>query len=126
MEEEKKELLKAWMKFKHAEEKAKKSRYEIEAKIAPLYQFSDSESKTFNEDDFKVNVKRGETFSLDQDAWKTARLSIPDDIRPEKIKFELDKAGFTWLKENNADVYKIVSDCVTKKPSKVSINIEKI
>lgn len=125
---EKKELLAAWLKAKKAEEKAKKSRNEIETEIAALYGTTfDGGSKTFKEDDgFKVTIKKNVVYSLDQDAWKTARLSLLDNERPEKIKFELDKTGYEWLRNNNPAQFKIVSDCVSMKENKPTISVEKI
>ena len=124
---EKEELLSAWLKAKKAEENAKKTRNEVEEKIAALYGTSfDGGSKTFKEDDFKVVIKKNVVYSLDQDAWKTARQSLLDNERPEKIKFELDKTGYEWLRDNNPAQFKIVSDCVTVKENKPTISVEKL
>jgi ribonucleotide reductase beta subunit family protein with ferritin-like domain len=79
-----------------------------------------------SEEGFDVTIKKSESYSLDQDAYKNIRLDIPEEIRPEKIKLELDKKGYEWLKENNQDIYKKVSDCVTFKIGKSTINIEKV
>lgn len=122
---EKKELYTAWIKAKKAEEKAKKSRIEIESQIEPLLPAFDETSKTLHEDGFTLKIKKNETYSFDQEAWKSIRQSIPDELRPEKIKFEVDKTGFNYLKENNPQVYKQVSDVITFKVGKSTFSIEK-
>ena len=122
----KEELLKEWLKQKNAEGKAKKKRYDLEKEIEAFYQFEDAESKSFTEDNFKVKVKKNFAYTLDQEKWKTVRIAIDGEKRPEKIKFELDKPGFNYLKEHDYDTYKLVSDCVTIKQNKTTIDIEKI
>lgn len=126
--EEKASLFKEWQKHKKAEETAKKKRIEVEAQLESCYGEFEGKSKTFNEDDlgFKVNFKKNVSVKLDQDAWKSTRLNVPEDLRPEKIKFELDEKGFEYLKENNKDIYKMVSACVEIKPGKTTVKVEKI
>jgi len=125
---EKEELLKNWLKYKNAEEKAKKNRYEMEKNIEALYgtDFSES-SKTFNEEKFKIILKKNIVHKLDNEAWLSVRNDIPENLRPEKISFSLDVNGFNYLKDNGPeDVYKKVSDCVEIKQNKTTITVEKI
>jgi len=129
MEEEKKEeLLKSWLKFKAAEEKAKKNRNDIEKEIEALYGTDFQEtSKTFTEEKFKINLKKNIVYKLDNEAWLSIRNDIPENLRPEKISFSLDVKGFNYLKDNGPeDVYKKVSDCVEIKQNKTTISVEKI
>lgn len=125
---EKKEMFSEWLKQKRAEDKAKKARYEVEEKIAALYESSvEGNSKTFkDEEGFNVTVKKNVAYKLDQELWISVRKEIPDNLRPEKIKFELDKKGFEYLKDHAEDLYKIVSNCVTITPNKTTIDVEKI
>lgn len=125
---EKEELLKNWLKYKNAEERAKKNRYEIEKNIEALYgtDFLES-SKTFTEEGFKINLKKNIVHKLDNEAWLSVRNDIPENLRPEKISFSLDVKGFNYLKDNGpAEVYKKVSDCVEIKQNKTTISVEKI
>jgi hypothetical protein len=122
---EKQELFKEWLKLKKAENTAKEKRHVLETQIEELYSF-EGQSKKFKEEGFDVTIKKSESYTLDQEAYKNIRLDIAEELRPEKIKFELDKSGYTWLKENNQEIYKKVSDCVTFKIGKSTINIEKV
>jgi len=126
---EKEELLKSWIKFKKAENKAKKNRNEIESQIETLYGTDFKEiSKTFKEEElgFSVNLKKNTKYNLDQEAWQAIRSDIPEDLRPEKVTFSLDVKGFEYLKINELEIYKKVSDCVTIKNNKTTIKVEKI
>jgi hypothetical protein len=128
-EKEKEKLLKDWLKFKKAENKAKKNRVETEVKIEELYgtKFK-GKSKTFKEEElgFNVNVKLNAGYKMDQDAWRSVRSSIEPKLRPEKITFSLDEDGFVYLKKHHPEIYKKVSDCVEFKKGKTGIKVEKI
>jgi len=123
----KKELFQEYLKHKKAEDAAKQKRYEVEEKIKKLYGLFDEKSKTFNESEigFSVNIKKNIVFSLDQEKYKQIRLDIPDELRPEKIKFDLDTKGYEYLKEHEKDIYKKVSVCVDKKENKPTVSVEK-
>ena len=124
---EKYDLLKEWLKLKKAEKKANEKRQEVENKLLGLFDTSFKEkSKTFNEEDFKINLKKNSKYSLDQKKWEQKRLEIPAEKRPEKVSFSLDLKGFNWLKEHDEVNYLKVSDCVTYKENKVSFTVEKI
>ena len=128
---EKESLLKEWIKFKKAEDAQKKKRIEVEEKLTLAYGTSfEGKSKTFKEEElgFSVNLKKNVVYDLDQAAWESVRKDIPVDLRPEKIKFSVDAKGFDWLRDSkeNAEYYKMVSDCVTIKNNKTSVKVEKI
>lgn len=125
---EKASLLKEWIKCKKAENSAKEKRLAVEEKVIALYGTDfDGISKTFQEDDYKVGIKKNTSYSIDQEKWISVRESISPDLRPEKIKFDLDIKGFKFLAESDQhrDVYLKVSDCVTIKENKPSITIDK-
>lgn len=125
----KEELLKEWLKFKKAEEKAKKSRILIEKDLQEVYGLDFKEkSKTFQEEDlgFSISIKKNEVYKVDQEMWKSNRVEIPQHLRPEKISFSLDLKGYEYLKINEPEIYKIVSECVEFKANKPTIKVEKI
>jgi|WetSurMetagenome_2_1015567.scaffolds.fasta_scaffold03341_6 ribonucleotide reductase beta subunit family protein with ferritin-like domain len=125
---EKEFFFKEWLKYKKAEDIAKNKRIEVEKSLVQIYGTEfDGNSKTFNEEDinFNINIKKNIKYNLDQEKYKLIRTDIPEELRPEKIKFELDLKGFEYLKENEKELYKKVSDCVEKKDNKPTINVEK-
>jgi hypothetical protein len=141
--EKKADLLRNWLKAKIAEDKAKAKRIKLDEEIESIYG-TDFEgiSKTFKEDElgFSVNLKKNIKYDLDQEAWKSIRSDIPAELRPEKVKFEIDVKGFEYLRDNPdvmespdspnslpyKEYYKMVSDCVTIKNNKTTIKVEKI
>lgn len=126
--EERIQLRKDWIKFKKAEDKAKKNRVEVESKLEKDVPEFEGKSKIFNEDDlgFKTTVKKNSTTKLDQEAYKEIRHEIPVDHRPEKITFSIIEDQLKWLKENDEDSYLKISDCLTTKDGKTSFTIVKI
>jgi len=130
-DQEKADLFKNWLKAKKAEDKAKNSRVEVEAQIEAIYGTDfEGTSKTFKEEEigFSVNLKKNIVYDLDQSAWGSVRVDIPAELRPEKIKFSIDVKGFEYLRDTKeqAEYYKMVSDCVTIKNNKTSVKVEKI
>ena len=132
-EEIKKELLGKWLKAKAKEEKANAERVELEKEIEELYASSlpVEGSITIKEDGFKVNLKREFSYSLDTDKYIQLIPEIPEELRPHKLKFELDKKGWQYLLDNKqndviGEVYKLVSPLVTIKPRKTAIKIERL
>lgn len=126
VDEKKETLFKNWLKFKKAETAAKDERYKVESEIENLYGDFDGMSTSFKEDKYKVSISKTMTTKLDQDKYIVVRQTIPSDLRPERIKFDLDKAGYDYLKANNKEIYTLVSDCVTFTPGKTTIKVEKV
>jgi hypothetical protein len=122
--EGKKVLFKDWIKHKKAEAREKKKRLEVEKKIEDLFQF-EGKSKTFNEEGFKITLKKTYNYKLDQEKWKIAREDVPDGLRPENIKFSLIEAGYIWLEKNDKENFKKVAECVTIKPGKTGVEVKK-
>ena len=120
----KKELYTAWLKAKKTEEKAKDQRHDLEAQIEALMPQFEGLSKTFNEEGFKITLKKSESYKFLKE-WDKARDSFPEELRPEKIKVEVDKKGLEYLKENDPETYKSISGYVEYKPGKTGISIEK-
>jgi len=124
------EIIKALSKVQKAESKAKSERIKLEQQLAEIYISeidSDAKSKTFSDvEGFKVTVSKGkENYSLDQEKYAQQRLLITPEMRPEKVKFEIDLKGYEWLRENNKAIYDVVSPCVTMKIGKASVKVEK-
>jgi hypothetical protein len=127
--EEKKELVKKYFAAKAKEDKAKKERKEIEEIFQSEYAPEVPEgqkSKTFEEDTFKIVCKKADkTLVLDEKMYLLIRQNIPAEQRPEKVKFSLDVEGYEWLKKNNYEAYRTVSECVSEKDTAPSITITK-
>jgi hypothetical protein len=123
-----KELYASWLKAKKAEEKARKQRVEIEQELEKLVPEFDGLSKTYSDEGFKITVKKSESYSFEK-GWEDIRDSIPETLRPERVKYDVDRAGFDYLKEstNPAEkaAYKTISKYVVFKTGKTGFKIEK-
>jgi uncharacterized lipoprotein len=123
-----KELYQKWIKAKKAEEKAKNERVIIEEELEKTLPLMEGSSKTYSEDGYKITVKKSESYSFSKE-WESVRESIPENMRPERIKYEVEKAGFDWLKSSTdpeeKKIYKLVSNHVTLKVGKTGWKIEK-
>lgn len=122
---EKSKLYADWLKAKKAEEKARKNRIDIEKQIEEILPQFEEQSKTLHEEGFKIVLKKSESWSFDQIRWENTRLKISPELRPEKIKYDVDKKGLEFLKEKYPDIYRQVSDCVSYKTGKTSFTIER-
>lgn len=123
-EKTKKQLYADWIKAKKAEQKAKDKRVEIEALIESNLPGFEEKSKTLHENGFKITIKRSENLSFDKD-WEKVRENVPEDLRPEKISYKPVEKGLEYLKENEPEIYKKVSNCVSLKIGKTGFTIEK-
>lgn len=127
--QEKSELFKSWLKFEKAEKQAKEKRYEIESEIENLIGLDfEGNSKTFEIDEFKVNLKKNIVYKIDDKAYLSIKNDIPEELDPieEKISYSLNLEGFEYLKTNAREIYKKISDVVDKKENKTTIKVEKI
>jgi len=127
--QEKSELFKSWLKFEKAEKQAKEKRYEIESEIENLIGLDfEGNSKTFEIDEFKVNLKKNIVYKIDDKAYLSIKNDIPEELDPieEKISYSLNLKGFEYLKTNAREIYKKISDVVDKKENKTTIKVEKI
>ena len=117
-------LFDQWLKAKARETKAAAERHELEKEIEALYNFSEM-SQTVKCEGFKINIKKNIKYDLDQDLYSVLRLKVDPDMRPEKVKIELDTKKYNMLADLYPHIYKIVSDAVTIKFNKSTIKIEK-
>ena len=118
------QLFEKWLQAKAREDKAKAERHDAEKAIEQLYDFSEM-SQTVKCEGFKINIKKNIKYDLDQDLYSVLRLKVDPDMRPEKVKIELDTKKYNMLANLYPHIYKIVSDAVTIKFNKSTIKVEK-
>lgn len=111
---------------KTVEENAKKSRIEIEEEIAALVPGPDRGQNTVAVEGFKVTVERGYNYKADLDTIRKDWPSNPSYAPPIKSKttHELDEKGYEWIKNNDLDTFKYLSQHVTVTPKKVAVSIK--
>lgn len=117
-----------WIDAKSAEKAATAARIAVEDEILKAHPPPEEGQVTRDEDGFKITVKQEINRKLDDKKWEMIRDQIPEKLRPvqhvEQIK--LDVEGLKWLKVNEPGFYKLVAQCVTEKPAKCNIKIERV
>ncbi len=112
---------------KAAEALAKSGRINAEEQIAALIPTKDTGQKiiTLN-DGTKITVKRGLNYKVDFDElYGDMVCTCPQHIPPIKTKTtkELDSKGYEWYRENEPNVFGIISRHVTVTPKKVAVTL---
>lgn len=111
---------------KRNEEKVKRSRIEVEEKIAALVPGPEKGQKTIKTTDgYKVTVERGFNYRADcqfiSKCCEELGLSIPVK---SKTTLELDSTGYEWYRENDPKTFQLISQYVAVTPKKVSVTIK--
>jgi hypothetical protein len=117
-----KELAADWLRAKAVEAKAVADRVAIEEKIIAVTGKKNEGSQTHDADGFKVTVKAVINRKMDWDKWREVEPQIPAELRPVKLKPELDDKGVRWLQENRPDLYLLLP--IETKPGKTGIEIK--
>ena len=119
------EYCQLWLNLKQAESEANESRVEIERQIIQLTGFVKLEgSQSVKNNDFKISLTAKLDRKLDVAAYLLIESQLPEDMRPVKVKTELDLTGIKWMEKNEPELAKLVTNCVTTKPAKTSVKVE--
>ena len=127
----------AWLKVKAKETTANKERIAVEKQLLDLYQFDKPDgSKTFTDltetASVKVTISNKMNFKLDVDAYSgikdsktnmTVEEMIPPELRPVSYEPKLSPVGVKWLKENEPEITRMLSRCITEKPAKSGVKV---
>ena len=119
---------------KEVEEKAIALRIEIEEKIFSLHKSELSKTEgqeTLENFGYKITINQPMTYKLDDAKYRELAKTLPEEMQIHRTKLELDKTKFSGilvLKENPEikKYIKKIQDCVSVKPGKVSVKVEKI
>lgn len=113
------------MAAKKTESEANKARVALEEELIAALKFEKPEgSQTFNIADFKVTITGKIDRKVDDMAeFVNACASLPDTLRPLKVKTELDATGVKYLMAEQPDLYKKIAKLIVAKPAKTSVQI---
>ena len=115
------ELANEWLAAKTAETAANHARVDIEARIIALTGAKEEGSKTHNIDNLKIEVTGVINRKMDWAAWESVKDSIPENLRPVRIKLELDETGVKYLQQNEPELYAKLP--MTTKPGKTGVKV---
>ena len=118
-------LVDQWQVLKQKEEDARAARVAHEAIMLPYLEQVPQGSKTTTlSDGRKVTVKNGDSYSVDWQAWKQVKDSIPDELKPVKLKEVLSETELRYLMRNEVDTYKAIAKCFIARPQKAGITVK--
>lgn len=120
------ELAELWRQTKAAEDAHRADRIKIEEELAALVNVKEEGASTTKTDLYKITAKGNLNRSVDWKQYDTIRESIPEQLRPVKLKPELDIPGLRWLESNEPALYRIMVQCITTKPGKTGFAVEPI
>ena len=118
-------LVDQWQVLKQKEEDARAARVAHEAIMLPhLEQVPQGSKTTTLPDGRKVTVKNGDSYSVDWQAWKQVKDSIPDKLKPVKLREVLSETELRYLMRNEVDTYKAIAKCFIARPQKAGITVK--
>jgi hypothetical protein len=120
-------LVDQWAAAKREEESANARRVAIEAAIIARTGEPEEGSQTVDlADGRKLTVTSKTTRTVDEQLWRSVLHDVPEHLRP--IVFvetaKLDTKGLRWLRENQPQVYALVSTAITAKKAKSAISVK--
>lgn len=124
------ELANQWLLAKKSENEASKQRVAFEKQLIEALEFTQLEgSNRLKTDQFKVTLTAKLNKKLDVEKWLTIRDSIPDALRPviketPIIEYKIDDKGMAYIKENNPEVFTLISEVITLTPAKTAVKVE--
>lgn len=116
-------LAAAWNTAKSAEEAANKVRIKIEAQLIEALGQKEEGAQTHNIGDFKIEIVGKVSRKLDFAAWDLVKEQFPENLRPIKVKEELDEKGVKYLQQNEPELYALLP--LEVKPAKTSVKVVK-
>jgi hypothetical protein len=72
----------------------------------------------------KVVITGKMTYSSDIDKLIELSKNLPEMLRPLKVETKLDETGAKYLRNNEPEAWKVISDAITIKPAKTSVSIK--
>ncbi|HWS74685.1 MAG TPA: hypothetical protein VN324_06035 [Quisquiliibacterium sp.] len=120
-------LVDQWTAAKRDEEAANRHRVEIEAAIIERTGEPEEGSQTVElADGRKLTVTSKITRTIDEQLWKSVLHDVPEHLRPIVFveRAQLDLRGLRWLRENQPQMYALVSTAITAKRAKSAIVVK--
>lgn len=119
------QLIQDFLEVRELEERYRKDRIAIEEKLAKSFPTDEEKQTTIKDDSYEITVDRTYSYKLDDELYRKAAEKIPEEYQCHRVKLELDKRKYADVMDNAPkNISNMISDCVEKKPKKVSIKIK--
>lgn len=110
-----------WIAAKAAEEAANKARIDIENRLIAALGQKEEGAQTHNIGQYKIEIVGKVSRKLDFAAWDIIKDKFPENLRPIKVKEELDEKGVKYLQQNEPQLYAILP--LEVKPAKTAVKV---
>lgn len=119
---------------KKDEENAIARRTELEKEIFELHRaelHKTEGQETLENFGYKITINQPMNYKLNDERYRELAKILPEDMQFHRTKLELDKNKYSSLLVMSASpevkkYIKKIQDCVSAKPEKVSVNVEKM
>lgn len=111
----------AWLDAKAAEHSANEARVKIEEQLIAALGQKEEGAQTHKVGDFKIEIVGKVSRKLDFAAWDIIKDKFPAELRPIKVKEELDEKGVKYLQQNEPQLYAILP--LEIKPAKTAVKV---
>lgn len=120
------QLAAAWLAIKATERAAQQERLEIEeALVASLGGAKEEGSQTHDlSSGLKVTITGKLTYKADVPELLALSEKLPEHLRPLKTETHLDEAGAKYLRNNEPDLWRLISPAVEIKPAKTALTVK--
>lgn len=113
---------------KKEESEATARRIKLEKEV---YEIFESELKkaegqeTIEELGYKITINRPMKWELNEELYRKLSETLPETMQFHRVKLELDKSKYNLISELDTKFQKKIKDCVSVKPGKISVKVEK-
>lgn len=119
------ELARLWTGAKATERAAQAERVEIEeALISKLGGAKEEGSATHEVGPFKVTVTGKLSYKADVPMLLALCDRVPEHLRPLKTETKLDEAGAKYLRANEPELWRLISNAISISPAKTGLTVK--
>ncbi|OYV96101.1 MAG: hypothetical protein B7Z62_08815 [Deltaproteobacteria bacterium 37-65-8] len=112
--------------IKASEDAIKQHRIKLEEDLLALVAVKEEGSTSTETDLYKVKTTQRLIRKVDWDEFHTQTEKVSPELRPFKMKPELDLVGLRYLEINEPEIYRLVIKAITTTPAKVGVVVERL
>lgn len=120
------ELAELWRQTKAAYDQYRKDLIGLEDAMLLIVDAKQEGSETTRTAHYKITTTGRLNRKCDWKKWDEIEHQIPENLRPVKVKRELDAPGCKYLEQNEPGLWRIIAQCIETKPGKVGFTVEPI
>jgi hypothetical protein len=91
-----------------------------------MFETVEDGSRTTPLDEYKVTIKKGNSYSLDHEKWEEVKDQIEEGLHPIKTEIKVNPSAAKFMQENYPDSWNLISDAITQKPTNPGVTIKAV